>query len=154
MLQYLALCCTFKCMASTCSFYTSSSDFFFEHLQCHQRLHREDAEYFNCCSYCAFSATDLNNLIGHVLKEHRFNKYQCPYCFFRACVTSHVFTHIDVHHKDKKKLILANTLPLRSEAMSMQMILKSRNDNVPAIVCVCKYLLESLHYLRIFTQIL
>lgn len=146
MLHYLALCCTFKCMASTCSYYTTSSELFFEHLQCHLRLHPEDSEYFNCCAYCTFSAVDHNNLIGHVLKEHRFNRFQCPYCFYRACVATHVLTHFDAHHKGKKVVILETTLPVRSEVMSMQMIMTGRNENVPSIVCVCKYLFELAQY--------
>lgn len=139
MLQYLTLYCTFKCMASKCSFYTSSPSIFFDHLQCHQRCHPEDAEYFRSCSYCSFHAEDLNEIIGHVLNEHRYNKFQCPHCFYRACAATHLIIHLDVYHKDRKKLILETLLPELTQNMAMMLVMNSINDNVPPIVCACEY---------------
>jgi hypothetical protein len=60
----------YKCMGSTCCFYTSEKNLFQIHLELHRDHQKEDAANYLMCSYCEHRAKDIPALIVHINMNH------------------------------------------------------------------------------------
>ena len=92
----------FKC--TKCQYKTSDRRKFRNHLY---ECHGSDKS-FSCC-YCRQSPNprvaehrfrSCNELIGHLLLEHMFLRFQCNICPYRACSSDHVMLHHMSRHPD------------------------------------------------------
>lgn len=132
-----SLCSTYKCMSSTCSFFTTSAILFYRHLSIHLEFTDTDKENFLKCAYCEFSGMSIGHLMSHIDYEHVFDRYQCKYCFYRSCTDFNVLTHMNMFHQDEKRVIIEcpeiKSRDLPSELMRVK---SEREDNVPPIICV------------------
>lgn len=148
MLQEICLYATYKCMGSHCSYYTIDPVLFSQHLIKHDKISAEDRENYLSCAYCSFSSETVSSLTEHITNVHKFDKYQCGYCFYRSCSDSNVVVHIEEFHKQKIKKILETNAMIRNEIDEIPFIKASRQQFVPAMVCVCEYYI-SISYFRI-----
>lgn len=139
MLEQICLYADFKCMEPECSFFTQSANIFKKHLILHTGLSNNA---YMACAYCQQVFDDIDDLISHTMRVHNFNKYQCPYCFYRSCVDSNVVFHMKKYHPMFRKVILETNLSDRDEEGEYEFLLESRKKCVPPIVCVCKYFYE------------
>lgn len=138
MLEKVCLYANFKCMFSNCCFFTQSPVVFRRHLFLHASYcHDFDV----ACAYCHNSFKLIDDLISHITRMHVYNKYQCPYCFYRSCVDSNVIFHIKKYHSSFPKLVMEVSAKERLEEHEYEFMLESRKQYVPPIVCVCKYFL-------------
>lgn len=63
----------YKCMASSCGFYTNSSFLFHQHMRLHWENQREDAKNFCQCPYCNFkNENSYLALINHITDDHGY----------------------------------------------------------------------------------
>lgn len=130
----------FKCMASTCSFYTSNQQVFKQHLAYHEKFTPKDFENFRQCSYCTYEADFVEDLTDHIIDEHAFDRFHCGYCFYRSCHDFNVATHLDQFHKMKdKKIICSYTYDRRDPEIEYVEIEKNLPKYVTPIPCVCEY---------------
>lgn len=140
MLSSVALIATYKCLGMGCSFFTIDANIFRRHLNYHEKFTKVDKANFLSCAYCNFVGLDQpDELLDHVTKEHRFDKYQCHYCFYRSCVDFNVLTHQNNFHKMKPRSILQiESREIRDYQVELEQVKKRRIEVVPPIVCVCK----------------
>lgn len=69
------LAALFKCMASSCSFYTCNAQIFDQHMRIHWVNQPYDRNNFSHCPYCSFkSELSYKNLIKHIGEEHDMTK--------------------------------------------------------------------------------
>lgn len=131
-----ALCATYKCMSSLCSFFTIDVGIFQQHLSLHVQYTTLDKENFLLCSYCDFKGMSIEHLIKH-FEVHIYDRYQCNYCFYRSCSDFNVLTHENNFHKGEAIVILEfperKARDMRSE---MKDAVICRKKNVPPIICV------------------
>lgn len=64
----------FKCMGSTCSYYTNNPAFFLRHLKVHQQKQANDMKYFSQCAYCNVINDNPDILVQHISDTHGNNK--------------------------------------------------------------------------------
>lgn len=143
MLSSYALTATFKCMASTCSFFTSDFQLFLKHLTYHEQWTPDDRKNFLACANCEHVCDPQDKpdeLVFHIVKSHQFDKYQCSYCFYRSCADFNVLNHLNSFHKMKPKMVLECELKeQRDYRLELQQVKLKRGDYVPPIICVCKF---------------
>lgn len=141
------LAALFKCMGSTCSFFTSEKVLFQKHLQLHGKHQSEDRSNFLTCPYCSkcyahqHQAEDaIPLLLNHIMVNHAYDKFQCGYCFYRALSDFHVFhQHQNLYHKDKKKVVIECDLAYKkNKNKEMQKIKKVIPIIIPHIKCIGK----------------
>lgn len=136
----------FKCMGSSCSFFTTMSQTFKRHLKLHELYTPNDKENYLQCSYCVFEAKSFEELLNHQGLEHLFDRFQCAYCFYRSFHDFHVVSHQNQYHKMKPRKIFIS-LPLthrRTINEEIKKVEKNIEKFVPPITCVCKYLFYHL----------
>lgn len=140
MLSALALTATYKCLGIGCSFFTIDVNIFRRHLLYHEKFTSVDKANFMACAYCNFVChSHPDELLDHITKEHRFDKYQCHYCFYRSCVDFNVLTHQNNFHKMKPRAIFQiESREIRDYQAELELVKKRRIEVVPPIVCVCK----------------
>lgn len=132
-----SLCAFYKCMSSTCSFFTSDEKLFAKHLSFHEKLTSSDKANFLMCSYCDFVGTNCENTLNHVKLEHIYDRYQCNYCFYRSCANFYVLTHQDIFHKAASKAIIeCSDIKPRNARAELNLINELRKKNVPPLICV------------------
>lgn len=133
------LAARFKCMASTCSYFTTGQSIFKQHLSYHEKFTPKDSENFLQCSYCDFEAEFVEDLNDHIVDEHAFDRFHCGYCFYRSCHDFNVVAHQDQYHKMKpKKVVVSYSYDRRDLDIEVVEIEKKLHDFVPPITCVCK----------------
>lgn len=142
MLSQVALTATYKCLGSSCSFFTIVADNFRKHLNLHELFTVGDRDNFMSCAYCTFTAqTDRDELIDHINKEHGYDRFQCNYCFYRSCGDYNVLTHQSRYHKMRPRKILQLEQTVsgnRDHAQTLDIVKAKRHEFVPPIVCICK----------------
>lgn len=137
MLSKEALCSMYKCMASTCSFFTTDKKLFRKHLTLHEQFTSSDKGNFLSCSYCNFVATTSKVLEEHLDKIHVYDRFQCNFCFYRSCANFNVLNHQLFHHEEEENIIYeCPMLKQRDQHAELEEIKKIREENVPPIVCV------------------
>lgn len=137
MLSRESLTCRFKCMSSTCSFFTSDMNIFMKHLKLHELFTASDKEAFLSCSYCAFSTSTPANLVSHIDQKHVYDRFQCNYCFYRSCSDFNVIFHQIESHQDSKNVILeCPEIKERDRRAELEIVKTKRIENVPPIICV------------------
>lgn len=130
----------FKCMASTCSYFTTVQPYFQEHLSYHNKFTPADFGNFRQCSYCSYEADFVEELVDHIVDEHGYDKFHCAYCFYRSCHDFNVAAHQDQYHKMKdKKIVMSNIYDRRDLDAEIIEIEKKLPEFVPPIPCVCKF---------------
>lgn len=132
-----ALAATYKCMSSSCSFYTIDRELFLKHLSFHEKFTASDKLNFLTCSYCDFVATKTVNLADHIDNEHVHDQFQCNYCFYRACTVFTVTTHQSLFHKTYPSVIIeCELIKPRDTRAHLKKVAKLRAEFVPPIICV------------------
>lgn len=141
------LAALYKCMASTCSFFTCDKQLFNQHLARHATSQPEDRRNFMMCPYCnrEFEKDPLNFLAEHIESVHGSDCFQCSYCFFRAFNDFHVFVqHQDSFHKVLPRSVIECEPALPHQAATeMTKIRRSIPNFVPLLTCPCKYFHQS-----------
>ncbi|KAL7027717.1 hypothetical protein ACKWTF_005552 [Chironomus riparius] len=130
----------FKCMGSTCSYYTNNSTLFIRHLKIHQQKQANDMKYFSQCAYCSTIDDNPEALVQHIIDKHGYSRYQCAYCFYRSC-DFHIHTHHKLFHPLKSEVII-ECKPLRT--LDIEKEFENALSNVmsvckPVFCCVCKF---------------
>lgn len=139
----ICLAALYKCMGSTCSFFTSVKNVFEQHLNFHEKRQIADRLNYLMCSYCNFVSDSIGELTQHVITAHAYDKFQCRYCFYRAYSNFHVFyQHHRSFHKNEamRSIIDCDTGYSRIPSKELDAIKLSIPKLVPQIKCVCKYL--------------
>lgn len=147
MLSPIALTAQFKCLGTSCSFYTSEGEIFRKHLLFHNKFTNIDSSNFMSCAYCHFTCQGTPEaLINHIVQEHGFDRFQCHYCFYRSCVDFNVLTHQNNYHKMKPRAILQIEInTTRDYNRELKAVKQRRVEVVPPMVCLCKFM-EMLPY--------
>jgi hypothetical protein len=73
------LAALYKCMDAECNFYTTNNNDFKIHLDSH-----ESSSSHLLCPYCNFIGQTSDNTCDHIENQHKYDDYQCRYCFFRT----------------------------------------------------------------------
>lgn len=95
---------TYKCMSIACTFYTYDLQEFEEHLEDHSG---SDKHFI--CSYCLCDEVSRENLIEHLKSFHKFDRYQCGKCMYRACEKFYCDRHRKKFHEHESCDILKST---------------------------------------------
>lgn len=136
MLSRTALCATYKCLSSTCSFFTDDSILFLKHLRLHDDQTPEDKLNYLKCSYCDFVGTSAIQLLNHIEIEHDFDRFQCSYCFYRSCKDFNVQNHQKAAHAGLETNIIECTQMKSLESNSIQKARANREKYVRPMICV------------------
>lgn len=139
----ICLAALYKCMGSTCSFFTSVKNVFEQHLNFHEKKQIADRLNYLKCSYCNFASDAIGELTRHIITIHAYDKFQCRYCFYRAYSNFHVFYqhHRSFHSNEAMRNIIdCDTGYSRFPSKELDAIKLSIPKLVPQIKCVCKYL--------------
>lgn len=140
MLTDICLTAFYKCMATTCSYYTDDVVLFTTHLKAHLQFQLSDKINFTKCSYCTFRGSGIESLIAHIKCLHKYDRFSCFHCFYRTVVDFNVLTHMELFHKMKPKMVLECNRPQsKNYCIELETIKKTRSSFVPPIICVCKY---------------
>lgn len=135
-----ALVATYKCMSSTCSFFTIDRELFMKHLTFHEKFTAGDKTNFLTCSYCDVVTTKPVHLADHVDNEHAHDQFQCNYCFYRACTVYSVTTHQSMFHLTQPNVIIeCDLIRPRDTRAHLEKVAKLRAEFVPPIICVFCY---------------
>lgn len=100
MLRPLKLKDFFKCMARHCAYTSNICIEFSEHLKGH------DAPLCSC-AYCLVDFPARDNLICHLMQEHKKSLFQCSLCFYRAFSKTQVCIHFRKFHSCEKGHIIS-----------------------------------------------
>lgn len=76
MINEYCLAALFKCMGSTCSFYTNDKQNFQTHVGLHLTLQSRDFRNCLLCAYCPYLGHSIVGLIKHIEAEHRFDLFR------------------------------------------------------------------------------
>lgn len=118
MMRYEKLCHFFKCRGQHCSFSTNSkvgfADHYYKHLQ--KELKRRDntalkSYEWQKCVYCSSSKDSGQDLVDHILSQHRSLKYQCSGCFYRATSAASVAFHQKTTHNSNVVVLECMKIP-------------------------------------------
>lgn len=132
-----ALAATYKCMSTTCSFFTIDRELFLKHLSLHEKFTVSDKQNFLACSYCKFVAKKPASLADHVDNEHCHDQFQCNYCFYRACTVFSVTTHQSLFHQFQPSIILeCDLIKPRDTRAHLEKVAQLRAEYVPPMICV------------------
>jgi hypothetical protein len=142
MINPACLTALFKCMASTCSYFTYDRRLFQIHMELHIVHQPSDSKNYLLCAYCAFRSDSHDNLITHIVKSHNCEKFSCSKCFFRSLNSFQILSfHYDTYHPEfceNLSLIALNPLAIKKPQEDLMMIKKFLIKTVPALFCICK----------------
>lgn len=137
MLSKEALCARFKCMSSTCSFFTIDENLFRKHLKFHEKFTSADKSSFLSCSNCEFKGSTSDELVKHIDDFHVYDRFQCNYCFYRSCMDFNVLTHQIMMHRGIENVIIeCPELKERDRQAELDVVKNCRVANVPPMICV------------------
>lgn len=74
MLSGFCLEALYKCMGSTCSYYTKDDQLFTKHLERHKKYQINDLKNFSACAYCQFNNDNSQELVNHITNTHGNNR--------------------------------------------------------------------------------
>ncbi|CRK89763.1 CLUMA_CG003421, isoform A [Clunio marinus] len=138
MLQnFYCLAAFYKCMGTTCTFYTCDQNIFRDHLLKHWMVQKEDSKNWLICSYCNYRGNIISDFIRHLNANHGWDRFQCTYCFFRACNSSSVlYYHQKMHHfKLERKVIECEPRYSRDASQEVAEIMKNIATYVSLLTC-------------------
>lgn len=143
-----SLVSNYKCMAFSCEFTSNCSDHFKKHLSV-QHKHVLDGS--GKCAYCEFKVSpekDHNELIYHIQVVHKYDRYQCKYCFYRCASINNSVNHTITYHPGKLVIVLDMQIPtFLTEPKSREKASRNLQTFVPKMKCQhCSksfYLVES-----------
>lgn len=141
MLTQTCLTALYKCMGSTCCFFTINETLFKKHLNMHQNLQPEDSLNHLSCSYCLMKAAKTPEMLcRHILDEHAVQFYQCNYCFYRSVNEFQTaYVHQSKFHKSCPKAILICDSNIRKNRIEeITSIKKILSEFIPPMKCLCK----------------
>jgi hypothetical protein len=98
MLRPECICAAYKCMGSTCTFYTNDLLLFSFHLKMHESNLEQDSLNFKRCAYCAYLTTENRRLIMHLQTIHNDDNYFCMNCFYRNSEEENLANHLKCFH--------------------------------------------------------
>lgn len=126
----------YKCMSSTCCFFSSDMDIFEIHLAYHQEFTPTDESNFLLCAYCEFRGSTRKLLIAHIDNNHLHDRFLCSYCFYRSCSDFNVQIHQSIAHKLRPISVIKceETTP-RDTRSEIEKVKKDLSKNVPPIIC-------------------
>lgn len=134
----------FKCMGSSCTFYTDDENIFKSHLLLHRKFQMDDWLNTLRCPYCVLepsASCSPDDYILHLHEVHGFDRYQCGLCFYRSYNEYPIFKqHHQAHHQDQKLCIIEVRSPRIRLAAAELNIIKSKNipEFVPQLKCYRK----------------
>lgn len=162
--RQISLVALFKCMAFDCIFTTSDRSAMLTHLNNHEDFlmqptnnvpsNTDSDSWLECC-YCEQILDSCTVLVDHIVsgivlkknpetskynclflqeQQHSSSIFQCAYCFYRSVDPCNVNSHINVHHKDKCRMVLiCGTHP---KCLSEEIdILTSKSKNLRRVPC-------------------
>lgn len=115
LLEDKCLFSTYKCMSIECSFFTTDIAKFKTHVNKHIEV---DVNFL--CSYCLVDEKTPEDLIIHLGETHKFDRYQCSKCMYRACEKFYVNDHLTQEHKDEKASILKSPMQMLTNGQRKQ----------------------------------
>ena len=138
---------TYKCMSIKCSYYTTDMEKFKAHVNTHLNI---DTHFI--CSFCLLDETEPKYLFKHLKKCHKFDRYQCSQCMYRACEK----VYCDIHRrKFHDPAVLIYKSPTQAEVFikkrnsTFKSLDRKLDEIVKPIQCKCK--LRNLIYF-VFNQ--
>lgn len=81
---------TYKCMSISCSYFTTDIKKFEKHVEKHRNV---DKHFI--CSFCLSDELQPEHLFKHLRTVHKYDRYQCSKCMYRACEKF----YCDMHRK-------------------------------------------------------
>lgn len=76
MINNYCLAALYKCMATSCTFFTNDKHLFQIHVELHVKLQPRDSSNSLLCSYCNNISSSILGLIKHIEHEHRFDMFR------------------------------------------------------------------------------
>jgi hypothetical protein len=76
MLNKYCLAALYKCMGTSCCFFTNDKHLFQIHVELHLKLQTKGFRNCLVCAYCPYLGASIVGLIKHVESEHRFDMYR------------------------------------------------------------------------------
>ena len=127
----------YKCMASSCTFFTSG----FYQFQKHLKLHEEREMFIKdhlLCAYCTYQAGNCEDLAYHIITYHNF-PMQCAHCFYRAFNDFQILTqHHQKYHPDLEKCVI-QCGPDPNKKIDMKKVNELMAFNVVTMRCFSEY---------------
>lgn len=144
----------FKCMQNNCSFRSTMSSTFKEHLLSHERSGLANNLSFLQCCYCYFAGETVEQLVNHLTVEHKYDNYQCSCCYYRSATEKCLNYHMSFYHPTET-LVKFPMQHLEKIDIDEQRprILSCRDKNVPPAICPCKYNLFVYSSYSLYPQI-
>lgn len=65
----------YKCMGSTCSYFSNDKSLFQKHLELHRDHQKTDSQNYLLCCYCSFRPKSINVLLVHIENAHSYGKF-------------------------------------------------------------------------------
>lgn len=129
----------YKCMGDNCSYTHSNFERFLSHLEDHTKQ-KSDNSFYQMCPYCQFRHVNVTALANHIRNIHKFDRFQCRFCFFRSQEPGTVCEHHLVHHNDLTAAILEcpgkNERSQESVEQRENMMIKQHSKK---LMCKCEF---------------
>lgn len=140
MINQHCLAALFKCMGTTCCFFTNDKHLFQIHVELHFKLQPKDLRNCLVCAYCPYLGASIVGLIKHIESEHRYYVLSCNQCFYRSFNEYQLYlNHYPKYHEGAERvgIVLDNQIkkPAKSDLVFIKNMLTS---NVAAFTCICK----------------
>lgn len=130
----------FKCMDQQCSFTTQNANNFKMHLDNHVEKSSVVSANYLSCSYCDTTEASPIDLIRHICDSHKYDNFQCKFCFYRSCANFNVLTHQKNFHRFVPPTIIKiDNSNKRNYDIEIEKIKKDIKKYVRALMCVSKY---------------
>lgn len=138
-LKFWCLSALYKCMSSTCDFFTNDAALFNKHLNIHSRHQSSDFDNFSNCPYCEYKGQKIDELVDHITDTHGKDQWQCNYCFYRS-YDLQIKIHQSMYHTMKKPHVIKCQAVIESnEDNELSNIWKNVRQNVPIMTCMSKF---------------
>ncbi|XP_070492941.1 calponin homology domain-containing protein DDB_G0272472-like [Chironomus tepperi] len=117
----------YKCMGTTCSYFTNDKSLFQKHLELHREYQKRDSQNYLLCSYCSFRPKSINVLLVHIENAHSYGKFGCRYCFYRSINEYQVTAnhHSSFHRLKEKCVVVFEPRKVKNENIEKSMISES-----------------------------
>ncbi|CAG9802124.1 unnamed protein product [Chironomus riparius] len=117
----------YKCMGSTCSYFSNDKSLFEKHLELHHVHQKTDSQNYLLCCYCSFRPKSINVLLVHIENAHSYGKFGCKYCFYRSINEYQVTAnhHSNFHRLKEKCVVVFEPRKIKNENIEKSMISES-----------------------------
>lgn len=129
---------TYKCMAKTCSYTTTSPKNFGKHIRCHEDT-SNDIAFLYYCPYCFFTGSSGEKLLDHYIECHNHDRFQCGYCFYRSADSHSCWEHCITFHADLPRIVYECPLELVPNTETTKLRLKENRQRfvLPLHCSIC-----------------